>query len=119
MPVKFANDKPIFIQLAEMIRGSIISGRFGANEKLPSVRDLAMEYSVNPNTVQKSLQILEDEGLIVTDRTNGKFVADSLEDINLQKTKSIKQEVDMFVGKMKSFGLSINEIKEIINNMGE
>lgn len=119
MPVKFSNDKPIFIQLADLIKSDIISGKFKSNDKLPSVREFAFEFQVNPNTVQKALQILEDEGLIVTDRTNGKFVASSSKLLENQKNKIIKQEVDLFFEKMQSFGLSIEEIKQIINKSGE
>lgn len=119
MPIKFSNDKPIFLQLAEIIKGNIISGRYKVNEKLPSVRELALNYAVNPNTVQKALQILEDDGLIVTDRTNGKFVAENLAVIKSQKEIIIKIEVDLFIDKMQTFGLSLSEIKEIINRRGE
>lgn len=119
MPIKFSNDKPIFIQLAELIKSEIISGKYQTGDKLPSVREFALEFQVNPNTVQKALQILEDDGLITTDRTNGKFVANSLKQIESQKNKTIKQEIDSFFEKMKSFGLSIDEIKDIINKSGE
>ena len=119
MGYNFANDKPIFLQLADVIKSDIVSGKFKITEKLPSVRDFAFLYGVNPNTVQKALQILEDEGLIVTDRTNGKFVAGSTEKIESQKSKTITQEIDLFIEKMKSLGLGLNEIKNLINNRGE
>ena len=119
MPIKFSNDKPIFLQLAELIKSGIICGKYQTGDKLPSVREFALEFQVNPNTVQKALQILEDAGLIITDRTNGKFVASNIKQIESQKDKSIKQEVDLFFEKMKSFGLSIEEIKKIINKSGE
>ena len=119
MPYKFLNDKPIFIQLAEIIRSDIISGKIKTGDKLPSVREYAFKYSVNPNTVQKSLQILEDDGLIVTDRTNGKFVADNQSQIKTQKNKIINEEISLFIEKMKGFGLSIKDIKELINKTGE
>ena len=119
MGYNFANDKPIFLQLADMIKSDIVSGKFKITEKLPSVRDFAFEFGVNPNTVQKALQILEDEGLIVTDRTNGKFVAGSTEKIEAQKSKTITQEIDLFIEKMKSLGLGLDEIKNLINNRGE
>ena len=118
MPVKFLNDKPIFLQLADIIKSDIISGKFKTTEKLPSVREFALIYAVNPNTVQKALQILEDEGLILTDRTNGKFVAESPEAIESQKRKIMQKEVDLFVEKMKNLGLSITEIKNLINKIG-
>ena len=119
MGYNFANDKPIFLQLAELIKSDIVSGKFKITEKLPSVRDFAFLYGVNPNTVQKALQILEEEGLIVTDRTNGKFVAGSPEKIEAQKSKTITQEIDLFIEKMKALGLGIDEIKKLINNRGE
>lgn len=119
MPFKFSNDKPIFIQLAELIKSDIISGKFKANDKLPSVREFAFDFDVNPNTVQKALQLLEDDGLIITDRTNGKFVADNPNQIKTQKNKIINEELSLFLEKMQSFGLSIKEIKEIINKIGE
>ena len=119
MPIKFSNDKPIFIQLADIIRGDILSGKYLKNAKLPSVRDLALTYAINPNTVQKSLQLLENDGLIVTDRTNGKFVSENADEINLQKNKTIQQEIENFIERMKSFGLDNKEIKELINKIGE
>ena len=89
------------------------------NAKLPSVRELALTYAINPNTVQKSLQLLENDGLIVTDRTNGKFVSENADEINLQKNKTIQQEIENFFERMKSFGLDNKEIKELINKIGE
>jgi len=118
MPIKFTNDKPIFLQVAEIIKSDIVSGNLQANAKLPSVREFALIYSINPNTVQKALQILEDDGLIVTDRTNGKYVSDSLKQIEKEKKKTISIEVEMFLNKMSSLGLDIEEVKEIINKVG-
>jgi DNA-binding transcriptional regulator YhcF (GntR family) len=119
MPIKFSNDKPIFIQLAELIKSEIMSKKYLTGEKLPSVREFAFEFQVNPNTVQKALQLLEDDGLIITDRTNGKFVAENIKLLESHKNKLISQEVDSFIIKMKNFGLNINEIKNLINNKGE
>ncbi len=119
MPIRFLNDKPIFLQLVDIIKSDIISGKFKTNEKLPSVREFALMYSVNPNTIQKALQILEDEKLITTDRTNGKYVSKNSKQIENNKLKTINNEIDAFFEKMKNFGLEINEIKELINNKGE
>ena len=118
MGYNFANDKPIFLQLADVIKGQIVSGKLLACEKLPSVRDLAFEFGVNPNTVQKALQILEDEGLIYTDRTNGKFVSDSQDKISVTKKKIITQEINAFFDKLKSMGLTESEIVKMINERG-
>lgn len=118
MQIKFSNDKPIFLQVAEIIKNDILSEKFQTNEKLPSVRDFASFYSINPNTVQKALQILEEDGLIVTDRTNGKFVANNKQNIESQKKQIINNEISVFFEKMKSLGLSEKEIKNLVNNKG-
>ena len=119
MPIKFSSDKPIFLQVADIIKSDIISGKLQANDKIPSVRELALFYSINPNTVQKALQVLEDDGLIVTNRTNGKFVAQNTNNLESQKTKTINSEVELFFEKMKSFGLSATEIKNLVNRIGD
>jgi len=118
MPIKFSNDKPIFLQLADILKSDIISGKFKTTEKLPSVREFALIYSINPNTVQKALQLLENEGLIITDRTNGKFVSKSSEFIEAEKEKIIKTEIDLFFEKMKKLGISTSEVKTYINKFG-
>ena len=74
MEYNFDNERPIYIQLVEMLKIEIISGRIKSGEKLPSVRDFAMKAKVNPNTMQKALTELERENLIYTERTNGKYV---------------------------------------------
>lgn len=74
MEITFDNNIPIYIQLLEYIKIYIISGVFKCGEKLPSVRDFAINFKVNPNTMQKALNKLETLGLIYTERTSEKFV---------------------------------------------
>ena len=119
MPIKFSNDKPIFLQVAEILKAEIISGKYGPNEKLPSVRDLAQIFLINPNTIQKALQLLEDDGLIITDRTNGKFISITEDEIKSHQQKTISQELDLFVERMHILGLTNSEIKNLINNIGD
>ena len=69
----FDNERPIYIQLVELIRTDIVSGKYEKGSKLPSVRELALTMKVNPNTMQKALVELENEKLIYTERTNGKY----------------------------------------------
>ena len=68
------SDRPIFIQIVERIQMEIISGKYSPGDKLPSVRDLAAVAAVNPNTMQKALAALEQEGLLIGSRTNGRTV---------------------------------------------
>lgn len=74
MSFTFDNNIPIYIQLLEYLKIYLISGVFKCGDKLPSVREFATTFKVNPNTMQKALSELEDMNLIYTERTNGKFV---------------------------------------------
>lgn len=76
MNFTFEMDRPIYLQLVEQLKIYIITGKLSPGSRIPSVRDFAKEARVNPNTMQKALQELEEEGLIYTERTNGKFVTD-------------------------------------------
>ena len=74
MDFTFDNNIPIYIQLLDYLKIYLISGVFKAGDKLPSVRDFATTFKVNPNTMQKALTEIEDLYLIYTERTNGKYV---------------------------------------------
>ena len=94
MSVKFTNDRPIFLQLADLIKKEIVNYNFEPGEKLPTVREYAFKFQINPNTVQKALQILEDENLIVVNKPRKiETVSESGEnDLCLMVGKQINQE---------------------------
>ena len=119
MNIDFSNDKPIYLQFADIIKRDIIVGKFRTTDKLPSVREFSNEYSINPNTVQKALQLLEDEGLIITDRTNGKYVVDNIKQIEKTKQQLIEEELKLFLSRMNDIGLDIIDIKKLIESIGE
>ena len=73
--MRIDDTRPIWIQLADSFRGRITDGTWKPGEKIPSVRDLAIEAGTNPNTVQRALSALDEEGLTVPKRTAGRFVA--------------------------------------------
>lgn len=87
----FDNERPIYIQLVEIIRIEIVSGKFKKGQRMPSVRELALIMKVNPNTMQKALAELENEQLIYTERTNGKYVTEDEELIEKIKRKLAKK----------------------------
>ena len=76
MKWQFSNDAPIYTQLIEQIKVGIVVGAFPPGERLPSVRDLATEAGVNPNTMQRALAELERDGLVFSQRTAGSFVSE-------------------------------------------
>ena len=102
----FDNDRPIYIQLVEQLKECIIAGKFKAGEKLPSVREFAMQIKVNPNTVQKALAEIENQKLIYTERTNGKFVTENEELIENVKKELANQKVQKYFQDMNKLGIN-------------
>lgn len=112
-------DKPIYSQLVEIIQIQIISGRYKAGDRLPSVRELAAEASVNPNTMQKALAELERNALVVTQRTSGRIVTEDTELIQKTQTDLANEYIRNFFRTMKELGYSANEILSLIKEMAE
>ncbi|MBE5937639.1 MAG: GntR family transcriptional regulator [Lachnospiraceae bacterium] len=114
MPWNLNTDRPIYLQLVDIISFRIISGIYSAGTKLPSVRDLASEASVNPNTMQKALAELESTGLIFANRTSGRFVTEDNSLIRDAKRKLAKEYSEEIITKLRELGLSNEEIKATI-----
>ena len=111
----FEADRPIYLQLQEQIKLLIVSGVYPAGSKLPTVRDLATEASVNPNTLQKALSELEREGLVYTMRTSGRFVTEDGNMINQVKAELALDQIMQFFKKMEDMGFEKRETVELIN----
>lgn len=114
----FDNDRPIYIQLVEKLRIEIVSGKLKVGERLPSVRELALTVRVNPNTMQKALVELESEGLVYTERTNGKFVTNNKELIEKIKREFAKQKVNNYLNDMKNIGITYEESIQYLHELG-
>ncbi|SHI66782.1 GntR family transcriptional regulator [Thermoclostridium caenicola] len=119
MPWDLKPDRPIYTQLVEHIEWMILSGVYPPGAKLPSVRDLAREASVNPNTMQRALAQLEEDGLIITHRTSGRSITEDSEMIQKARIRIAREQVSEFLEKMKKLGFDKKEILSIINNMIE
>jgi len=111
------SERPVYIQLIEQIQAGIISGTFKPGDKLPSVRDLAAEAMVNPNTMQKALSELERTGLIYTNRTSGKFITSDDAMISQLKRMSAKELVEEFITRMKQLGYETEETLTIVTEV--
>lgn len=114
MEWNFESDRPIYIQLVEKMKIAIISGKYKAGDRLPSVRDFAIEIKANPNTVQRAYLELEEEGLVLTQRTNGKFVTEDKSLIKKMREEIAKQSLEKFIDSMIELGFSKEEIREYI-----
>ena len=113
------SDRPIYAQLLERIQLQIVSGTYGPGDKLPSVRELAAEASVNPNTMQKAFAELERSGLIVTKRTSGRCVTEDKDMITQIRTQLAKEEALSFIEKMKELGFEKNDILALLSAVAE
>ena len=92
------SDRPIYIQIVEILSMRIISGVYPPGGKVPPVRELAMEAGVNPNTMQKALTDLERSGLIVTQRTSGRTVTEDSDTILKKREAIAREETLMYFG---------------------
>ncbi|MEG0453293.1 MAG: GntR family transcriptional regulator [Coprobacillus sp.] len=116
---EFNTNVPIYIQIIDNIKNQIMNGTLKPNDKVPSVRELALELGVNPNTIQRAFAELEREGYIRTERAVGRYVNDNQSLIDLNKQQQIKDNVEGFIINMKQLGLTIQDIKEKINDYEE
>lgn len=114
MDAVFNNSVPIYLQIVSEIKKQIVSGKLVPGERIPSVREIALTYKVNPNTMQKALIELEENGLIKTERTNGKFVTEDENIINKIKNDYADNLTQNYLSEMISLGITKQEIKERI-----
>lgn len=114
------NNKPVYIQLVEQLKSKIISGEFKAGEKIDSVRSLAEDAQVNPNTMQKALVELEREELVFSKRTSGRFVTDDKEKIKSMKKEVANEEIKNLKINLERLGFTKDEIINlVISNIKE
>ncbi|MEZ3487822.1 MAG: GntR family transcriptional regulator [Lachnospiraceae bacterium] len=109
------NNIPIYLQIMERIQRDIISGRYRPGDKLPSVRELAVEAAVNPNTMQKALSELERGGLVYSQRTSGRFITEDEELLRELKKERAGRYLAEFIESMHNLGLKDDEILALLN----
>ncbi len=118
MEYNFDNERPIYVQLVEMIRIDIVFNKFKKGERLPSVRELALTMKVNPNTMQKALVELEEEQLIYTERTNGKFVTDDEKLIEKTKKNLAQEKISNYLNSMNNIGIDYESAVKYLQEYG-
>ncbi len=113
------SDRPIYSQLVERIQMQIVSGQYPPGSRIPSVRDLAAEAAVNPNTMQKAFAELERIGLIITRRTNGRTVTEDTDMIQKIRQELAEEHLNHFIKKMRELDYDRASILELLNNSSE
>ena len=119
MEWKFRSDLPIYSQLVEQIKLGIVSGKLLPGERLMSVRDMATEAGVNPNTMQRALQELERDGMVYSQRTAGRFVTENMQVIERAKKKFAEEQIRSFLEAMKKLGYQREEILALLKEKEE
>lgn len=111
------SDRPIYSQLIEQIQLLVVSGIYAAGSKLPSVRDMAAEASVNPNTMQRALSQLESDGLLYSQRTSGRYVTEDVQKIMQTKNNLAEDLIRDFIRKMDRLGFDKAQTVSLLNRL--
>ena len=106
--------RPIYLQLEDIIKSKIIAGIYKPGQKLPSVRELAAEAAVNPNTMQKALSELERSGLVYAQRTSGRFITEDTQIMKNLKEQLAKEQIEQFLSTMEQLGFRKEEILSLL-----
>ena len=114
----FDNERPIYLQLVEILKLEILSGKLKKGERIPSVRELALKMKVNPNTMQRALAELENEKLIYTERTNGKYVTKDEKLIEEIKKILAKEKAKSYIKSMENIGIKSKEAIKYLQELG-
>ena len=112
--MQFDPNSPIWLQVMTAIKTDIAAGRIKPGDKLPGGRELAVTYSINPNTAARVYQELEKEGLCGTRRGMGTFVTEDSQRISELKDEIVREAVEQFLVRMKNLGVAPDEAAEMI-----
>lgn len=119
MPWEFRSDLPIYAQIITQIQQRIVTEQLQPGDRLPSVRDLAAEAGVNPNTMQRAMTELERQGLVHSQRTAGRFVTEDEATIRKLREDLARTQVRDFLAAMGQLGFAPQEIADLIQKEGE
>ena len=110
----FDSNTPIYTQLVEQLTLRIVTSVYAPGQRIPPVRELAVEAGVNPNTMQRALGELERLGLVYSQRPSGRFVTEDITMIETAKQELASRRIREFLGAMKDLGFSGREIADLI-----
>lgn len=112
--MEFKDNIPIYLQIKQYLYRQIVTGKLKPGEKIPSVRELAVQLTVNVNTVQRALQQMNVEGILYTKRGEGNFVTEDTQLLDKTKQDLINDELAKFVQSMNALGVSNDQISNFL-----
>lgn len=110
----FSSERPVYLQISERIIEFVLTGKYLPGEQIPSVRQLALEAAVNPNTVQRAFSDLENAGIVISKGTVGRYVTENLEIIENCRTKMAEQTIKKFVRDMEKLSIGKEQIISLV-----
>lgn len=116
MANEFASNIPIYLQIMNDIKLKIVSGIWEPGQRLQSVRDLAVEFSVNPNTMQRALAELERDELLYTERTSGRYVSQDEKKISRARDEMAEEYTENYFNSMKKLGYKEDKIVYFVSD---
>ena len=116
---QFNNDMPIYTQLVAQIKFAIVSGELPPGVKLPTVRELAAEAGVNPNTMQRAFAELERDELVYAQRSSGRFVTLEGDIIARAKLALAEAHIDSYIAAMRALGYGMEEMVQLLQSREE
>lgn len=117
--MNFQNERPIYLQIVEQMEMEIMSGYYPKGSKLLTVRELAMQYKVNPNTMQKAFVELEQRGLVFAKRTSGRYVSENESVIENVKQQAAKAKTQEYIRYVRQLGLEEEDILRLFKECGK
>lgn len=114
---KFTGDRPVYQQIMAALRGAIVKGELVPGQKVPSVRDLAADAQVNPNTMQRALTELEREGLLIGGGTSGRTVTTNQEILSAMRDRILRELARECAEKFMTFGITTTQAAQLLLNL--
>ena len=111
---KFTGDRPVYQQIMAAIRGAILTGELPPGKKVPSIRDLAAQAQVNPNTMQRALTELEREGLLISGGTSGRTVTQNQDVLQAMRRQTLEELAREWAEKFRVFGLTPRQAAQLL-----
>ena len=116
---KFDANRPVYLQIKEQFRSAVLSGQYPPGSRVPSVRELAVAAKVNPNTMQRAMAELEQEGLLVGGGTLGKFVTEDHKVVEAIRQKAVADAIAAAAARFRELGLAMEEAAGLLMQQKE
>jgi GntR family transcriptional regulator len=119
--MEFKDNQAIYLQIANNFLENILQKKWAQGDKIPSIRDIAVEYEVNPNTTMRTFNYLQDKGIIYNKRGIGYYVSEDGFDktLALKKDQFITEDLPAFFKTMRLLGITVDDLKKYYSDFDQ